>query len=131
MWYIFLDSEIAKKKSFYQRAARDYFFVSPGRLIGNEQLFKVGLVPCSYLLIASNTAYLNRKGTLTYKTTKVWQNWKKFYLLRTSISIGVWDFKWKYLKTQNIWACLWNRHNLMNLVLSFQCECNHSHNWQQ
>ena len=25
--------------------------------------------------------------------------------------IGVWNFKWKYLNTQNIWACLWNGHN--------------------
>ena len=80
-------------------------------------------VPCSYLLRASNTPYMNAKGTLTYITTKIRQNEKKPHLHRTVMSIGVWNFKRKYL-TQNIWLCLWNRHNSLNLVLSFPCECN-------
>ena len=33
------------------------------------------LVPCSYLLRASNTAYLNKKGTLTYRRNQ--KNLKK------------------------------------------------------
>ena len=48
---------------------------------------------------------------------------KKIHLLRTNIPIGILNFKWKYLNTQNIWACLWNMHNSVNLVLSFLCEC--------
>ena len=58
------------------------------------------LVPCSYLLRVSNTAYLNTKGILTYMTTK------KLTTLKEKISnympIGVWNFKWKCLSSQNI-----------------------------
>ena len=42
---------------------------------------------------------------------------KNLHLLRTSIPIGVWNLKWKYLNTQNIWVCLWN--NSVKLVLTF------------
>ena len=64
-------------------------------------------------------------------TTKIRQNSKlkkkkKIHLFRISIPvgpIGVWNLKWKYVSTQNIWPCLWNSHNSMNLVLSFPCEC--------
>ena len=64
-----------------------------------------------------------------YITTKIWQNWKKkkkIQLLRTNMSVGEWNFKWIYFTTQNIWACLWNRHNSMNLILSFPCKSNPS-----
>ena len=66
----------------------------------------------------TNTAYLNIEV--------YWHKWpqkfdikmgkKNFYhLLRTSMS--------RYV-SQNISACIWNRHNPVNLVFSFPCKCN-------
>ena len=40
---MFLDKEIAKK-NFYPAGGSWIFFISPGRWIGNEQLFNVGLI---------------------------------------------------------------------------------------
>ena len=55
----------------------------------------------SYLRRVSNIVYLNTRATLRYIITKIWQNRKKTYLLRTSMLIGVWNLKWKYLNTLN------------------------------
>ena len=43
LFIVYLFTQRDCQKSFYPRAALDYFFISPGWWIGNEQLFKVGL----------------------------------------------------------------------------------------
>ena len=90
-------------------------------------------MPCSYHLKVwvSNTAYFNEKiywhiWPQKLDKTQNSKKKKKIHLFRISIPvgpIGVWNLKWKYVSTQNIWPCLWNSHNSMNLVLSFPCEC--------
>ena len=45
---------------------------------------------------------------------------RNFHLLTNTWLLGVWNLKWEYLSNSKIWACLWNRHNWMYLILSFQ-----------
>ena len=61
---------------------------------------------------------------LEYKRQIDLHNHKKLTKVFKIISTAVWNFKWKYINSQNIWNCLRNTHNLMNLVSSFLCEWN-------
>ena len=83
------------------------------------------LVPCSYLLRASNTTYLNTKGILHIWTQKFVKIDKKCPNTRKSAPIYVYEISYENISVLKTYEHV-SEIGIIQLIwfLSFPCKCN-------